>query len=92
MDVEQSKQAIIQILSDVSDGQIAATEATKLSGAGSEVDSLRILEVCIALEDLAKEQGFSFDWTSDEAMARSQTVFQTVASLAEDFATQSQAS
>jgi acyl carrier protein len=92
MDLEQSKAAVIQIIRDVSEGPFHATEDTKLSGPGSSIDSLRILEVCIALESLAEKQGFTFDWTSDQAMARSAMVFQTVASLAQDFATQSKAS
>jgi acyl carrier protein len=92
MNLEQSKAAIIRVIADVSEGHIQASADTKLSGPGSSVDSLRILEVCIALESLAEEHGFTFDWTSDQAMARSATVFQTVTSLAQDFATQSEAS
>ncbi|MEQ8264315.1 hypothetical protein [Pseudohaliea sp.] len=61
----------------------------KLIGAESVLDSMTLVEVCLALEDDAEERGFDFDWTSDEAMSRARSMFRTVESLAAEFARQS---
>lgn len=56
---------------------------SKLIGSSGVLDSLGLVELCIQLEDEAREDGFEFDWTSDSAMSNSRGVFQTVASLQE---------
>ena len=48
-----------------------------------------LVEVCVALEDLADEHGFEFDWTSESAMSKSKSMFRSVATLAEEFSKQS---
>lgn len=61
---------------------------TRLIGSEGVLDSMRLVELCLALEDLAAESGFEFDWTSDSAMSRSRGMFRTVGSLAAEFAVQ----
>jgi hypothetical protein len=46
---------------------------------------MKLVELCILLEDMAAELGFEFDWTSDAAMSRSRSMFQTAGSLADEF-------
>ena len=53
------------------------------------VDSTELVEVCLALEDIANERGFEFDWTSDSAMSKLRSMFRTVGSLTEEFYQQS---
>jgi len=53
---------------------------------------MKLVEVCIALEDVADENGFDFDWTSEMAMSKSRSMFRTVQSLAEEFLNQSESS
>ena len=60
------------------------------SGATKTADSMKLVEVCLALEDLADEHGFEFDWTSEAAMTKSRSMFRSVAALAEEFANQSE--
>lgn len=55
------------------------------------LDSMKLVEVCLALEDLADEHGFEFDWTSDAAMSKSRGMFRSVSALSEEFASQSEA-
>ena len=50
-----------------------------------------LVEVCLALEDIADEHGFEFDWTSETALSKSQSMFRTVATLSEEFVKQSEA-
>jgi acyl carrier protein len=66
------------------------TDATPLIGDGSVLDSMRLVELCLSLEDLAGEHGFEFDWTSEAAMSRSRSIFRTAGALADDFVRQSQ--
>lgn len=56
---------------------------SKLIGSSGVLDSLGLVELCIQLEDEAREGGFVFDWVSDSAMSNSRGIFQTVASLQE---------
>ena len=61
---------------------------TPLIGNGSVLDSMKLVEVCLVLEDLADEEGFEFDWTSESAMSRSKGIFRTAGSLVEHFCNQ----
>lgn len=65
-------------------------DTTPLIGDGSVLDSMRLVELCLSLEDLASEQGFEFDWTSEAAMSRSRSIFRTAGALADEFVRQSQ--
>jgi len=51
---------------------------------------MKLVELCLALEDKAGDLDFEFDWTSEAAMSRSRSLFRTVNSLAEEFHAQSQ--
>lgn len=62
-----------------------------LIGESGLVDSMKLVEICLALEDESQALGFSFDWTSDSAMSAASSVFRTAASLADEFARQCQA-
>jgi acyl carrier protein len=79
------KEAIFEALST----KLEIQDDTQLIGGSALLDSMKLVEVCIALEDIADESGFEFDWTSENAMSRSQSMFRTVTSLAEEFLRQS---
>jgi len=66
----------------------AVTDEMSLIGGESVLDSMKLVELCLALEDKAAELGFEFDWTSDAAMSRSRSMFRTAGSLAAEFASQ----
>ena len=61
---------------------------TPLIGGESLLDSMKLVELCLALEDKAADLGFDFDWTSDAAMSRSRSMFRTAGSLATEFINQ----
>lgn len=65
-------------------------DATPLIGGQSLLDSMKLVELCLALEDKAAELGFEFDWTSDAAMSKSRSMFRTANSLATEFINQSE--
>jgi aryl carrier-like protein len=65
------------------DRDVLADEA--LLGQGGLLDSMRLVELCLCLEDEASNLGFAFDWTSDSAMSSFRSVFRTSASLSDEF-------
>ena len=73
------------ILNGIEDKTIRLTDDTPLIGDGSILDSMKLVELCLTLEDFAEEKGFEFDWTSDQAMSRLHSIFRTAGSLANEF-------
>jgi acyl carrier protein len=67
---------------------LSVADDTPLIGAESFLDSMKLVELCLVLEDMADELGFEFDWTSDTAMSKSRSMFRTAGSLAAEFANQ----
>ena len=70
---------------------LAVTDDMPLIGGESVLDSMKLVELCLALEDKAADMGFEFDWTSDAAMSRSRSMFRTAGSLAAEFISQMEA-
>lgn len=64
------------------------SDSTPLLGDGSVLNSMRLVELCLALEDLALSLDFEFDWTSDVAMSKSKSMFRSAGALANEFASQ----
>ena len=89
MNNEQAKVAVITVITDVLEGKVEVFEDMQLIGGESLLDSLKLVEVCLALEDLADEYAFEFDWTSEAAMSKSRSMFRSVAALSEEFYNQS---
>lgn len=58
---------------------------TPLIGSESLLDSMKLVELCLALEDKAAELGFEFDWTSEATLSKSRSMFRTVGSLTAEF-------
>ena len=73
------------ILNGIEDKTIQVTDDTPLIGDGSILDSMKLVELCLTLEDFAGEKGFEFNWTSDQAMSRLHSIFRTAGSLANEF-------
>ena len=90
MNIEQAKEIVIRAINDALEGKAEISEDMQLIGGESLLDSMKLVEVCLALEDLADEHGFEFDWTSDAAMSKSRGMFRTVSALCEEFARQSE--
>ena len=90
MNKKKAIEHVKKVISNALEKKEIVRENTQLLGADSLLDSMKLVEVCIALEDLADENGFEFDWTSETAMSRSRSMFRSVGSLAEEFYNQSQ--
>ena len=68
--------------------EVAVAENTPLIGDDRALDSMKLLELCLSLEDMAAKLGFEFDWTSESAMSRSRSMFRTVGALTTEFLSQ----
>ena len=90
MNIEQAKEIVVSAIDDALDSKANVSEEMELIGGESLLDSMKLVEVCLALEDLADEHGFEFNWTSDATMSKSRSMFRSVAALAEEFAGQSE--
>jgi acyl carrier protein len=77
-----------QIMRLFEDKSLRVADDTPLIGGARVLDSMKLVELCLALEDMAAEMGFEFDWTSDDAMSRSRSMFRTAGALASDFIAQ----
>lgn len=88
MKTDFSAQIFEIIASLTEDHDTAVGPDTSLIGDGRVLDSIKLVELCVQLEDLASAHGFEFDWTSETAMSRSRSMFRTAGSLAAAFAEQ----
>ena len=86
------KQQLIEIIRDVlDDANAEISEDASLVGEGSLLDSMALVQVCLRLEELADDQDFVFDWTSEATLSRSRSVFRSVSTLADEFTRQKDA-
>ena len=75
------------IKNHVSDKSITINNETPL--VGSEIiDSMKLVELCLALEEKATKLDFEFDWISATAMSKSRGMFRTAGSLIKEFINQ----
>ena len=89
MKIDQAKEIVISVITGTLKNKTKVTNAMHLIGGDTLLDSMKLVEVCIKLEDLADKHGFEFDWTSEAAMSKSRSMFRSVATLAEELARQS---
>lgn len=89
MNIEKATDIVITAIYDALESKKEVAEDMQLIGGESLLDSMKLVEVCLSLEDLADEHGFEFDWTSEAAMSKSRSMFRNVSALAEEFASQS---
>ena len=85
---EVKSEVFNQISRLLTDKSLVVGDELPLIGSDSALDSMRLVELCISLEDKAAELGFEFDWTSDAAMSRSRSMFRTAGSLAAEYLSQ----
>jgi len=89
MNKEEALGLVVSAINELLEGEVEIKDDLQLIGGESLLDSMKLVELCVELEDLADERGFEFDWTSENAMSKSRGMFRTVGALAEEFAVQS---
>ncbi len=92
LDLNKAQEIVIGLVRDLlaeAGTEHEVSSETPLIGGVSALDSMNLVELCVRLEDEAAELDFEFDWTSEAAMSKSRSMFRSVASLAQEFASQS---
>ena len=89
MNKKETTKIILDIIQKTLNSKKPVKEESKLIGEESLLDSMKLIEVCIALEDFAQSQGFEFDWTSNSAMSKSKSIFRNISTLSNEFFRQS---
>ena len=82
---EIRKQIINKVSSKINSTKGQVTDATALIGEGSEMDSMKLVELCLDLEDMATKLNFEFDWTSEKAMSKLGSIFMNVETISTEF-------
>jgi acyl carrier protein len=91
IDIQTTTDLIIGLVQEVYDNdnlEIEVSENMPLIGGESALDSMKFVELCLALEDKALDSGFEFDWTSETAMSKSRSMFRSIKTLAEEYVNQ----
>jgi len=87
--IDKLKKKVFEIIESLlENNSLGVNENTILIGENSILDSMKLVELCLALEDMAADLGFEFDWTSDAAMSKSRSMFRTADALAVEFINQ----
>ena len=90
MNISEAKKIVVSVVRSVSEADIEVSDSMPLVGGESHLNSMKLVEVCIALEDVAEDQGFEFDWRSETALSKSRGMFRTILSLSEELSSQSE--
>lgn len=86
MQIDESTNIVMSVLQKTLSVNVEITNEMQLIGGEALLDSMQLVEVCLALEDVADEYDFEFDWTSNATMSKSRSMFRNVAALVEEFA------
>ena len=90
MKLDDAIKLVCECISEITNGDVQAFGDMNLIGRNASLDSMKLVELCLALEDRANELGVEFDWTSESAMSKSKGFFRSVSSLAEEWHAQSE--
>ena len=73
---------IVNIIRTIVGDDVDINSHSPLVGGSSQVDSMGLVQICLALEDRSQAEGFAFDWTSEKAMSSLNSIFRTSETLA----------
>ena len=79
---------VVQILKEICDMNSNSENInanTLILNGDNNIDSMVIVQLCIALEDKSNSFGFDFDWMSEKAMSSMNSIFRTPESISKEF-------
>lgn len=80
-----SNKELIDVIKSVIDEEVDIDPQSSLIGGDSLIDSMGLVQICLALEERSQSEGFSFDWTSEKAMSSLNSIFKTLETLTEEY-------
>ncbi len=88
MDIKPVIEIILNFISDTikkNNVELEINEEMQILGDRGGLDSMKLVELCLLLEETSEEYGFDFDWTSEKAMSKTNSIFKSPKTLAEEF-------
>tara|TARA_B100001989_G_scaffold10088_1_gene6522 strand:- start:4681 stop:4959 length:279 start_codon:yes stop_codon:yes gene_type:complete len=76
---------LIDLIKDIIEDDFDINPDEPLIGGNSLIDSMALVQVCIALEEKSLVEGFNFDWTSEKAMSSMNSIFRTPRTLVDEY-------
>ena len=76
---------LIDIIKRVTDDQVYIDPNSSLVGGDSPIDSMGLVQICLALEERSQLDGFTFDWTSEKAMSSINSIFKSLETLKDEY-------
>ena len=76
---------LINIIKDILHEDLKLNEDSELIGGSSSIDSMNLVQICLALEEKSSEEGFEFDWTSEKAMSSINSMFKSPQTLTNEY-------
>ena len=80
-----SNEELIDVIKFIVDEDVDINPQSSLIGGDSLIDSMGLVQICLALEERSQSEGFSFDWTSEKAMSSLNSIFKTAETLIEEY-------
>ena len=76
---------LINIIKDILQEDLELNTDSELIGGSSSIDSMNLVQICLALEEKSSEEGFEFDWTSEKAMSSINSIFKSPQTLTNEY-------
>ena len=88
MDVQFIEKLIFETLREIDTKNFDIENNSNLLGENRILDSFGLVEFCVRLEEKLKKINLEFDWTSENAMSRSHSMFKNVQTLCHEICSQ----
>ncbi len=76
---------LIDVIISVIEEEVDIDPQSSLIGGDSLIDSMGLVQICLALEEMSHSEGFLFDWTSEKAMSSLNSIFKTPETLVKEY-------
>lgn len=76
---------IAQKVCEENDLNIIIDETSSFVAGNSSLDSMCLIQLCLALEEKSSDYDFFFDWTSEKALSSMNSIFRSPKSLMDEF-------
>ena len=89
MDIKKSKKIVYEAIKNILDSEEDFDDSSPLIGENAILDSMKLVELCLELEDKSEENDFEFDWQSKSTLSRTNSIFRSIKTLSDEFFQQS---
>lgn len=80
-----TSEELIDVINGIVEENVDINPQSSLIGGESLIDSMGLVQICLALEERSQSEGFAFDWTSEKAMSSLNSIFKTAETLIKEY-------